>query len=144
MTRVPAARPLSAGAIVLRCQERRWHCLLLRAFRYWDFPKGMVQAGESPLAAARREVCEETGLAHLELRWGEDYFETPPYRGGKIARYYLAHAPRGDVVLGVSPALGRPEHHAYAWLDFPAARALLVPRVRAALDWARERVGENC
>lgn len=141
---MPAARQLSAGAIVLRCRDGRWHCLLLRAFRYWDFPKGLVEPGESPLTAARREVREETGLAQLELRWGEIYFETPPYRGGKTARYYLAHAPGGQVVLGVSPDLGRPEHHAYAWLDFAAAGPLLVPRVSAALAWARGIAGERC
>lgn len=140
----PHAAPLSAGAVVLRCVAGRWRCLLLRAYRYWDFPKGLVEAGETPLAAARREVREETGLAHLELRWGEDYYETPPYRGGKRARYYLAQAPAGNVVLGVNPASGRPEHHAYAWLDLAAAVPLLVPRVAAALAWARAIAGERC
>jgi 8-oxo-dGTP pyrophosphatase MutT (NUDIX family) len=33
----------------------------------WDMPKGKIDPGESPEAAAVREVQEETGLEHLEL-----------------------------------------------------------------------------
>lgn len=113
-----------------------WRYLLLRAFRHWDFPKGAVEAGESPCAAAVREVAEEAGLAALEFRWGDACCETEPYGRGKVARYYVADSPAGDVHLRVSPELGRPEHHEYRWLDYCAARVLLVPRVQRVLDWA--------
>jgi len=110
---------------------------VLRAFRYWDFPKGLVEAGEDPLAAAMREVAEETTLTGLAFRWGETFHETPPYSGGKVARYYVAESPHGEVALPLSPALGRPEHDEYRWLPFDEARGLLVPRVQAVADWAR-------
>ena len=110
--------------------------LLLRAFRYWDFPKGAVEAGEHPREAAVREVAEETGLAALEFRWGDAFCETEPYGRGKVARYYLADSPAGEVHLPPSLALGRPEHHEFRWLDYRGARALLVPRVARVLDWA--------
>jgi bis(5'-nucleosidyl)-tetraphosphatase len=42
------------------------------------------------------------------------------------------------VRLPVSPELGRAEHDEFRWLGFDEARALLVPRVQAALDWARK------
>jgi ADP-ribose pyrophosphatase len=43
--------------------------LLIRQFRYaiddwiWEIPAGTMEAGESPLACARRELVEETGFA---------------------------------------------------------------------------------
>jgi 8-oxo-dGTP pyrophosphatase MutT (NUDIX family) len=131
---------LSAGAVVVRRREGRWHCLVLRAYRNWDFPKGLVNPGEAPLAGALREVEEETGLASLIFPWGESWQETAPYAGGKVARYYLAHSPDGAVFLPVNPVLGRPEHHEFRWLEFDAAARVLPPRLQPVLQWAAARV----
>ena len=114
--------------------------LPLRAYNHWDFPKGEVEPGEEPLSAAQREVAEETGLADLHFSWGCDYLETPPYARGKVARYYLAEAPVGDVTLAVNPLLGRPEHHEFRWLDYAAARRTLAGRLKPILDWAHARL----
>jgi bis(5'-nucleosidyl)-tetraphosphatase len=144
VTKSDVRRPRrSAGIVVVRRHPDGWRYLVLRAFRYWDFPKGLVEADEDPLAAAIREVAEETTLTGLAFRWGEAFRETPPYSGGKVARYYVAESPRGAVTLPVSPELGRPEHDEYGWLTFDEARALLVPRVQAVLDWAREIVEKS-
>ncbi len=110
--------------------------LLLRAGHYWDFPKGMVEPGEDPLAAAIREVEEETTLTALDFRWGHAFTETEPYGKNKIARYYVAESADGEVYLPVSAELGKPEHDEFHWLEYDAARGLLVPRVLAVLDWA--------
>jgi bis(5'-nucleosidyl)-tetraphosphatase len=128
---------LSAGVVVLRRRDGRWHCLALRAYRGWDFPKGLVEPGEEPLQAALREVEEETGLTGLALRWGGAWRETEPYAGGKVARYYVAESAQGEVVLPISPELGRPEHHEFRWLGFEDAGRLLPPRLVPVLDWAR-------
>ena len=111
--------------------------LLLRAYNYWDFPKGEVQGSEQPLAAAVRETREETGLSGLEFRWGREYRETPPYSRGKVARYYVAASASGEVYLPVNCALGRPEHHEFRWLCYAQALSRLAERVRPILDWAR-------
>jgi bis(5'-nucleosidyl)-tetraphosphatase len=139
---VPGSR-LSAGVVIARQEGGAWRYLILRAFRYWDFPKGLVEASEDPRAAAVREVTEETGLDALVFRWGEVFCETEPYSHGKVARYYLAESPAGDVHLPVSPELGRPEHDEYRWLGYRAARALLVPRVQRVLDWAEAIVAAS-
>ncbi len=133
-------RSLSAGVVVVRYRDSEPHFLLLRAYNYWDFPKGTVQPNEEPLAAARREVEEETTLRDLKFSWRHIFRETAPYGHGKVARYYIAESPQGDVSLPVNPELGHPEHHEFRWLRYDAARKLLVPRVRAILDWAHETI----
>lgn len=131
---------LSAGVAIVRRFDNRYCYLLLRAGHYWDFSKGMVEPGEDPLAAAIREVEEETTLTHLDFRWGHGFTETAPYGNNKIARYYLAESPAGEVLLPVSEELGHPEHDEYRWLEYDAARGLLVPRVLAVLDWAEKQI----
>lgn len=131
---------LSAGVVVVRRFDDGWRVLLLRAYNYWDCPKGVVEPGEDPLATARREVREETGIADLEFRWGEEFIETPRYSRNKVARYYLAETRSSSVELPVNPELGAPEHHEFRWLSFEAAAQLAAPRIRAVLRWAVELV----
>jgi bis(5'-nucleosidyl)-tetraphosphatase len=127
---------LSSGMVVVRESPMGLRYLLLRVYNYWDFPKGEVEKGETPLAAAFREVAEETGIADLELPWGEDWYETPPYHHGKVVRYYLGRTRSEAVSLGINPQLGRPEHHGFRWVSTGQARRLLNGRVNAALSWA--------
>jgi bis(5'-nucleosidyl)-tetraphosphatase len=130
----------SAGAVILRLGPHGWRYLLLRVFRTWDFPKGGVEEGESPVEAAVREVAEETALMALEFRWGEAYRDTEPYSGGKIARYYVVVSSVGDVSLPINPDLGRPEHHEFRWVSYADARRLLPERLQPILQWAHELV----
>jgi bis(5'-nucleosidyl)-tetraphosphatase len=134
------AKRFSAGVVIVRRVDGEWRYLLLRVRNFWDFPKGMVEAGEEPLAAAIREVAEETTLTGLVFRWGEQHRETEIYNRDKVARYYVAESPGGDVALPVSAELGHPEHDEFRWLRCEDAHLLLVPRVAAILEWAQSVV----
>lgn len=143
-TRHPAQRRarkrLSAGTVVVRESEHGLLFLVLRAFKHWDFPKGMVEDDETPLEAARRETLEEAGIAELDFRWGEEYFETPPYNRGKVARYYLAATTQEKVNIAPNPLTGRLEHAEYRWVSFEQAWRLASPRVQRVLSWAAKQL----
>ena len=134
----PAPPALSAGVVVVRRDNAGWRLLVLRAWRNWDFPKGMVEPNETALDAAIRETEEEASIADLAFRWGEAYFETAPYAQGKVARYYLAETGQQNIILPISPELGHPEHHEWRWVSFDEAEKLLPPRLQPILAWAKE------
>lgn len=132
---------LSAGVVVVRQDESGWLFLMLRAYRNWDFPKGLVESGEDPFDAARREVAEETLITDLRFPWGETYYETAPYSRNKVARYYVGETSTKEVTLPVRPELGRPEHHECRWVPLDVAAELASPRIRPVLDWAARTIG---
>jgi len=132
---------MSCGAVILRDTPDGLRVLMLRVFRHWDFPKGLMEAGETPQQTALREVREESGISELAFPWGDVYIDTGPYSRGKVARYYLASTTVAKVELLPSPDTGRPEHSEYRWLSLAQARRLAAPRVAAVLDWAESVAG---
>jgi 8-oxo-dGTP pyrophosphatase MutT (NUDIX family) len=137
MERMSPSPKRAAGAVVFRRTERGPRLLVLRAYKNWDFPKGMIEPGESELDAAKRETAEETGLTGLDFPFGDAHQDTLAYSGGKIARYFLAETGADQIELPVSAELGRPEHHEWRWVSFDEAEDLLPPRLGIILEWAR-------
>lgn len=69
MARNRARDETSAGGIVYRADAGQAVFLLIRdSYQNWGFPKGHLEPGEQPAAAALREVTEETGLSDLSIR----------------------------------------------------------------------------
>lgn len=132
---------LSCGIVAVRKTDNGWETVLLRAFHHWDFPKGIREEGEDPVEAALREVHEETGIVDIEFEWGDRFFETGPYSKGKVARYYLGSTRQEEIVMGIAPETGEPEHHEWRWVSFDEAYDLGSPRVRGIVQWARQIVG---
>ena len=135
------AERLSCGAVVVRQTSSGWLTLMLRAYKNWDFPKGIREAGETSLEAAVREIEEETGVSDLEFRWGEGHMDTGPYSRGKVARYFIAATAKVDIEMGISPETGQPEHHEARWMTFNEAYDISSPRVRDVIQWARNVLG---
>ena len=140
MTEPAPSRRFSAGVVVVHLAESRVQYLLLRAYKNWDFPKGLVEPGEQPLDAALREVREETTLENLAFDWGTDYVDTGPYNKGKISRYYLARSEETRVHLPINPELGFPEHQESRWVLLDAALNMVSPRLKPVIQWASETI----
>jgi predicted NUDIX family NTP pyrophosphohydrolase len=108
----------------------------------WQIPKGMMTAGEEPLAAALREVAEELG-------WAPEGVPVPlgeiRQKGGKRV---IAFAVEGDFdpsrlvsnlfEMEWPPGSGRmqsfPEVDRAAWFDMDAARVAILPSQLPLID----------
>ena len=53
---------LSAGIIPIHRKQGKTLFLILRSYKYWDFPKGTVEEGEDPFQTTLRELEEESGI----------------------------------------------------------------------------------
>jgi 8-oxo-dGTP pyrophosphatase MutT (NUDIX family) len=109
----------------------------------WTFPKGRVNDGLSPVAAAEREALEEAGvIGRIEPRHFASYLHNRRDQE-LLIRAYLMEVHR------VSPPMER--HRTPRWVDFKQAKRMLA-RLRApkytreihrVLELAADRVGRE-
>jgi ADP-ribose pyrophosphatase len=66
----------------------------------FELPAGRVEAGEAPLAAAKREMIEETGYRAKRWKLLTKYFASPGFLG-EWMQIYLAR--------GIAPGVAQPE-----------------------------------
>ena len=112
----------SAGAVVFSSTPDGPEYLLLRyGGGNWGFPKGHVEAGETDVQAAQREVAEETGIAVEHQRLLEGFEDDTDYRfrrGSTLVEkdvvFFLVESSQREVKISH-------EHSGYAWLPYAAA-----------------------
>lgn len=123
----------SAGAIIFYREKNKEikYLLLHHKTGYWNFPKGLVEEGESLEETAQRECREETGLKEIKLIPGFKetikYFFKVKYkyqikeRGFRMGQtvlkfvtYFLAQSKSKNVKISF-------EHQGYQWLTFKEA-----------------------
>lgn len=110
----------------------------------WQFPQGGVDDGEDFEAAARRELCEETGIRSVRLLGGTDgwiAYDFPPEvlngpmkrRGFKGQRQrwfaYRFDGEEAEIDLNAHPPA---EFDLWRWTDLDTVAALVVPFKREA------------
>jgi predicted NUDIX family NTP pyrophosphohydrolase len=110
----------------------------------WSIPKGAIDPGEDPLAAARREFTEETG----QVASG-DFIPLRPVRqaGGKVVQAWAVEgeADADRIVSNTFIHNGReyPEADRAGWFSLAEARRKLLPGQRPLLDELEQRQYEE-
>jgi bis(5'-nucleosidyl)-tetraphosphatase len=130
----------SAGIVIYKNTPHGRRYLVLRSSRseseisagsfakeFWDLPKGVLERGETGIAAARREAAEEAGITDIQI--SSDFKETVQYftrRDGKaipkFVAMFLGEVGDCDIILSW-------EHDRYEWLLYEDAyrRVTLKP-----------------
>ena len=143
----------SAGLLLFRRRDKRLEVFLIhpggplwakKDDRSWSVPKGLVDAGEDPLACARREFTEETGFAAPATDSERDLgtFRQP---SGKRLHIFAIEGECDPAALRSNlfemewpPKSGRtasfPEVDRGGWFDRAQANAKIVSGQRPLLD----------
>ena len=119
----------SYGAVIFRRENANiFYLLLYRKAKEnykdnWDFPKGLIEKGESPEEDVIREVKEETGIEDIKfikgfkenVKW---FYKRDGMNIFKEATYYLAETKTIDVKISF-------EHDGFKWCKFEEALKLI-------------------
>ncbi len=130
-------RSTSAGGIIVN--SRGEIVLAEQRGPSWSLPKGHVESGETPLAAALREVEEETGLADIHYEGA-----LPVYRRGAVSDdaegktiYPFLFTTESTAELKPTD----PDNPHAEWMTVDRAMELLPhPADRQLLEQARQRI----
>jgi len=110
----------SSGVVLFRKENEKILFLLLHyPSGHWDFVKGKMESGESPLVTAIRETKEETGIIDVKFL---DYFEewiqyNFQFKGELVQKkvvFFLGETKIKDIKISH-------EHLNYTWMDYSTA-----------------------
>jgi ADP-ribose pyrophosphatase len=97
------------GSVVILAaddSQRPLRVLLARQYRYaagqslWELPAGRIDHGEAPLAAAKRELLEETGYTARRWKRALFFYSSPGFLAETMAIY---------LATGLVPGQAQPE-----------------------------------
>ncbi|MBI4235041.1 NUDIX domain-containing protein [Candidatus Peregrinibacteria bacterium] len=129
---------ISAGIVLFYERKgEKFYLLLKYPGSHFDFPKGHLEKGETELAAAIRELEEETGISGIEILkpFREEIYYTYEHNGklsNKMVSFFLAKTSKKSVTLSH-------EHHDFVWLPYEKAHSKITyDNSRKVLEKAHE------
>lgn len=90
------------GSAVMMPVDGRKRVLLVRQYRLpakaslWELPAGRLDPGETPLAAAKRELAEETGYRARTWKKLLSFYVSPGYVSEKMTIYLAMDLTKGE------------------------------------------------
>ena len=137
----------NVGVVLFNEQGRVWFGRRVGAEgpHNWQFPQGGVDSGEDLLAAARRELEEETGVRSVELMARTDGWITydfpEGYPGSKVAKGWRGQRQVWFAMrfVGDESEIDLANHHqvefdAWRWGRLEEAPDLVIPFKKPAYD----------
>jgi 8-oxo-dGTP diphosphatase len=113
----PMATPRVAAGVLYRDDRGRVLVVHPTYKEHWDIPGGYVEPGESPLAAARREVIEELGAPLTVGRFLLVDWAPAASEGDKLLFVFDGGAMDADTVARVVPDGNEISHISFETLD---------------------------
>ena len=131
----------SCGAIVYRKFHGNTEILLIKHINsgHWSFPKGHVEAGETEVQTAHREILEETSIDVIIDPTFPETVTYPPNKDTiKVVVYFLAKAKNVDFVPQED------EISEIRWVDISyAGNILSYENDRAIVAKAKNAIKDN-
>mgnify|MGYP001578051920 CR=1 FL=1 len=130
---------VSAGGVIVKGNE----VLLLRDMNgNWTFPKGLVDAGETPEQAVVREAAEEVGLAVVvkaPLTSIEYWYQREGEKIHKTVHYFLCALekdaePKPQTDEGISEVRWVPIEEAMKIIGYPKTNRAVLEKTIKALE----------
>jgi putative (di)nucleoside polyphosphate hydrolase len=118
------------------------------ADQLWQMPQGGIDEGEDPLATAKRELLEETGIESVKLLAeapGWINYDLPPeligvvwkgrYRGQTQKWFaFRFHGDESEIRINPPPDGHKPEFDRWTWRAMADLPGLIVPFKRKVYD----------
>ena len=133
-SQMPPRLETSSGGVVYRINGSTTEYLLIKdPYDNWGLPKGHLEAGETPVDAAIREVAEETGLSKLsvisQLPTIDWYFKDQGRLVHKFCHFFLLECAGGDATPqleeGISECAWKSIEDALVTVTYANAREVL-------------------
>jgi putative (di)nucleoside polyphosphate hydrolase len=119
----------------------------------WQMPQGGIDRGEDPLAAAFRELHEETNVSSARLiAEAPDWYayDFPPEVrararsgkfGGQTQRWFAFRFTGDESEIDLSPPGHKPEFSGWRWAEMAELPGLIVPFKRGVYERVVEAFG---